>query len=140
MENLCRCSSRQSPCPKRAWLCNPSDFKGKVPSKVSTVREWSIQSYVSKDSTSLFCDDPDSRSTSKPIQMKLRCKSLYNFKLLKQAKPSHMQNSWFALKVSLSSKRKAHLSMHKAIPHSLLHKLGQYLIQDERKSRCQSKT
>lgn len=44
----------------------PSDFKGKVPAKVSTIREWSIQSYVSKDSTSPVA------ATPAPIQVNFK--------------------------------------------------------------------
>lgn len=40
-----------------------SDFKGQLPKKVETVREWSIQSYLSKTSTS------DVATTEAPIQV-----------------------------------------------------------------------
>lgn len=36
----------------------PSDFKGKLPKKVDTVREWSIQSYLSKENTSPVAATP----------------------------------------------------------------------------------
>lgn len=60
----------------------PSDFKGKVPSKVSTVREWSIQSYVSKDSTSPvavtpapiqvnFKTHPNQITVQQPVQLQI---------------------------------------------------------------------
>ena len=60
----------------------PSDFKGKVPSKVSTVREWSIQSYVSKDSTSpvaitpapiqvSFKTHPNQINVQQPVQLQI---------------------------------------------------------------------
>ena len=36
----------------------PSDFKGKAPKKIDTIREWSIQNYVSKTTTSPIAATP----------------------------------------------------------------------------------
>lgn len=44
----------------------PSDFKGKVPNKVSTVREWSIQSYLTKENPSAVA------ATPAPIQVSFK--------------------------------------------------------------------
>lgn len=60
----------------------PSDFKGKAPKKVDTIREWSIQSYVSKTTTSpiaatpapiqvTFQTHPNEIVAGQPVQLQL---------------------------------------------------------------------
>lgn len=60
----------------------PSDFKGKLPKKTDTVREWSIQSYVSKENTSPvaatpapiqvnFTTHPNQIVAGQPVQLQL---------------------------------------------------------------------
>lgn len=60
----------------------PSDFKGKLPKKVDTVREWSIQSYVSKGAASAvavtpapiqvsFQTHPNEIQAQRPVQLQL---------------------------------------------------------------------
>lgn len=60
----------------------PSDFKGKAPKKVDTIREWSIQSYVSKETTSpiaatpapiqvTFQTHPNEIVAGQPVQLQL---------------------------------------------------------------------
>ncbi|MCJ8161445.1 DUF4198 domain-containing protein [Acinetobacter zhairhuonensis] len=43
-----------------------SDFKGKLPKKVDTVREWTLQTYISKETTTAVA------TTSAPIQIHLQ--------------------------------------------------------------------
>ena len=60
----------------------PSDFKGKAPKKIDTIREWSIQSYVSKATTSpiaatpapiqvTFQTHPNEIVAGQPVQLQL---------------------------------------------------------------------
>lgn len=60
----------------------PSDFKGKLPKKIDTVREWSIQSYLSKENTSpvaatpapiqvSFNTHPNQIIAGQPVQLQL---------------------------------------------------------------------
>ncbi|CAM4180583.1 DUF4198 domain-containing protein [Acinetobacter pragensis] len=60
----------------------PSDFKGKTPKKINTIREWNIQTYISKETTSAiaatpapiqvaFQTHPNSIEAGKPVQLQL---------------------------------------------------------------------
>lgn len=115
--------------PERDYVI-PSDFKGQIPKKVETIREWNIQSYITKENTSTiaatpapiqvrFNLHPNSLVAGQPVQLQLykSGKPLTQAELLIRAQGSTEQQ---AKNIAVNSKGIATVTFPQA---------GQYLLE-----------